>query len=111
MPAWDRLSALDSAFLDLETTEAPLHVGWTIRVDGRPPSLAALRRHLDARLERVPRFRRRVLHPLLGDAHWADDRPSTSPATSTRWRCPRPAVRVSCASSPASCSPTRSTTT
>src|SRR6476659_6444018 len=74
MPAWDRLSALDSAFLDLETAEAPLHVGWTIRVDGRPPSLAALRRHLDARLERVPRFRRRVLHPLLGDAHWADDR-------------------------------------
>jgi WS/DGAT/MGAT family acyltransferase len=74
MPAWDRLSALDSAFLDLETTEAPLHVGWTIRVDGRPPSLAALRRHLDARLERVPRFRRRVLRPLLGDAHWADDR-------------------------------------
>ncbi|MEP6952591.1 MAG: wax ester/triacylglycerol synthase family O-acyltransferase [Solirubrobacteraceae bacterium] len=74
MPAWDRLSALDSAFLDLETTEAPLHVGWTIRVDGRPPSLAALRRHLDGRLERVPRFRRRVLRPLLGDPHWTDDR-------------------------------------
>ncbi|MGZ6694531.1 MAG: wax ester/triacylglycerol synthase family O-acyltransferase [Solirubrobacteraceae bacterium] len=73
MPSWDRLSALDAAFLDLETAQAPLHVGWTIRLDGSPPSLAALRRHLDARLERVPRFRRRVVSPLLGDRHWADD--------------------------------------
>ncbi len=74
MPPWDRLSALDCAFLDLETAQAPLHVGWTIRVDGRPPTLAALRRHLESRLDRVPRFRRRVLRPLLGDPHWADDR-------------------------------------
>lgn len=73
MPSWDRLSALDSAFLDLETEQAPLHVGWTIRCEGRPPSLAALRRHLDGRLERVPRFRRRVVRPLLGDPHWTDD--------------------------------------
>jgi diacylglycerol O-acyltransferase / wax synthase len=73
VPSWDRLSALDSAFLDLETEQAPLHVGWTIRLEGRPPSLAALRRHLDGRLERVPRFRRRIVRPLLGDPHWADD--------------------------------------
>ena len=35
MPPIDRLSALDSAFLDLDSARAPLHVGWTILVDGR----------------------------------------------------------------------------
>ena len=71
----DRLRALDLAFLDLETERAPLHVGWTLRLGGTPPSLAALRRQLDARLDAVPRFRRRLAGtPLgLGDAHWADD--------------------------------------
>ncbi|MBI5107037.1 MAG: wax ester/triacylglycerol synthase family O-acyltransferase, partial [Solirubrobacterales bacterium] len=69
----DRLSALDLAFLDLETPQAPLHVGWTLRFGGEPPSLAALRRHLDARLDAVPRFRRRLVRPPLGAAHWADD--------------------------------------
>jgi WS/DGAT/MGAT family acyltransferase len=71
----DRPSALDLAFLDLETDRAPLHVGWTLRFAGPPPSLAALRRHLDARLGSVPRFRSRLARgPLgLGDLHWADD--------------------------------------
>jgi WS/DGAT/MGAT family acyltransferase len=75
VPPIDRLSALDAAFLDLDSDTAPLHVGWTIRVDGRAPSLSALRRHVESRLEHVPRFRRRVLRPRLGlgDAHWADD--------------------------------------
>ena len=75
MPPIDRLSALDSAFLDLDSAQAPLHVGWTILVEGRAPSLAALRRHVEGRLEHVPRFRRRVSRPRLrlGDPHWADD--------------------------------------
>jgi WS/DGAT/MGAT family acyltransferase len=75
VPTIDRLSALDAAFLDLDSATAPLHVGWTIRVDGRAPSLSALRRHIESRLEHLPRFRRRVLRPRLGlgDAHWADD--------------------------------------
>jgi WS/DGAT/MGAT family acyltransferase len=75
VPSIDRLSALDAAFLDLDSETAPLHVGWTIRVDGRAPSLSALRRHIEGRLEHVPRFRRRVMRPRLGlgDAHWADD--------------------------------------
>ena len=59
----DRLSALDAAFLDLETARAPLHVGWTLVFDGAPPSLAALRRHVDSRLAGIPRFRRRVVQP------------------------------------------------
>jgi diacylglycerol O-acyltransferase / wax synthase len=75
VPTIDRLSGLDAAFLDLDSPQAPLHVGWTIRVAGRPPSLSALRRHVEGRLEHVPRFRRRVVRPRLGlgDAHWADD--------------------------------------
>jgi diacylglycerol O-acyltransferase len=75
MPRPDRLGALDSAFLDLETPAAPLHVGWTLRLDGDAPALPALRRHIDARLDALPRFRRRVVRPVLGlgDPYWADD--------------------------------------
>ncbi len=69
----DRLSALDAAFLDLETARAPLHVGWTMRFEGEPPSLGALRRHLASRLDRVPRFRRRVAATPAGPV-WVDDR-------------------------------------
>lgn len=49
-----------------------MHVGWTMRFDGEPPSLAQLRRHLEARLHLVPKFRRRVVRPRLGAAHWQD---------------------------------------
>src|SRR5213078_4811677 len=75
VPRPDRLRALDAAFLDLETPAAPLHVGWTLRFEGCAPALAALRRHVDARLDALPRFRRRVVRPPLGlgDPYWADD--------------------------------------
>lgn len=75
VPPPDRLTALDLSFLDLETAAAPLHIGWTMRVEGSAPPLAALRRHIDSRLDAVPRFRRKVVHPPLGLGypHWADD--------------------------------------
>jgi WS/DGAT/MGAT family acyltransferase len=75
MVAVDHPSALDLAFMDLETPQAPLHVGWTLRFSGAAPSLAALRRHLDARLYTVPRFRRRLVSARLGLAapQWVDD--------------------------------------
>jgi WS/DGAT/MGAT family acyltransferase len=75
VPRPDRLSALDAAFLDLETARAPLHVGWTMCLAGAPPSLAALRRHVAGRLDAVPRLRCRVVEPAFGlaDPHWADD--------------------------------------
>jgi len=75
MPQPDRLSALDATFLDLDTAVAPLHVGWTMRFEGTAPPLAQLRRHLEARLDAVPRFRRRVASPRLGlgDLRWSDD--------------------------------------
>ncbi|MDQ3630551.1 MAG: wax ester/triacylglycerol synthase family O-acyltransferase, partial [Actinomycetota bacterium] len=70
----DRLSALDASFLALDTPTAPLHVGWTMRFGGSTPSVAQLRRHLEARLHLVPRFRRRVVRPALGlgPACWED---------------------------------------
>ena len=40
MSPLDRLNALDAAFLDLDTPRAPLHVGWTMRFEGTPPTLA-----------------------------------------------------------------------
>jgi diacylglycerol O-acyltransferase len=72
----DRPSALDLAFVDLETPQAPLHVGWTMRFGGGAgpvPSVGVLRRHLAARLDAVPRFRRRLVHPMLSGHVWVDD--------------------------------------
>ncbi len=72
---FDRLSALDAAFLDIETERAPMQVGWTMRFAGEPPSLAQLRRHVELRLPGVPRLRRCIAQPALGigDPHWVDD--------------------------------------
>ena len=74
MPALERLSALDASFLALDTPNAPMHVGWTMRFGGRAPALCELRRHLEARLHLVPRFRKRVVRPSLGlgPACWED---------------------------------------
>ncbi len=69
----DRPTALDLAFLDLETPQAPLHVGWTLRFAGAAPPVAALRRHLDVRLGAVPRFRRRLVRAAPDAPAWADD--------------------------------------
>lgn len=68
----DRLSALDASFLALDAPKAPLHVGWTMRFGGSPPSLQQLRQHLDARLHLVPRFRKRVAAPAFGPSRWED---------------------------------------
>jgi diacylglycerol O-acyltransferase len=71
----DRLSPLDEAFLRIESENTHMHVGWTLLVDGEPPTLDELRAHVEARLATVPRFRRRVLAaPLhLHDPVWVDD--------------------------------------
>ncbi|MFM8883387.1 MAG: wax ester/triacylglycerol synthase domain-containing protein, partial [Solirubrobacterales bacterium] len=75
MAPFDRLSALDCVFLDLETERAPMTVGWTMRFRGEPPPLGELREAVEGRLDSVPRLRRRLVQPAfgLGDAHWVDD--------------------------------------
>ena len=75
-----RLSALDAAFLSLESDHAPMHVGWAAlfapRADGSRPSYEAVRAHIAGRLPRAPRYRQRLASvPLgLGDPVWIDDR-------------------------------------
>jgi diacylglycerol O-acyltransferase / wax synthase len=75
----ERLSAIDGSFLRVETRNAHMHVAWsaTFRLEGgRPrPTLSRLRRHIAARLELVPRFRRRLAYPLpgMGEPFWVDD--------------------------------------
>ena len=78
MPPYTRAvfpRALDGVFLDLDARGAPLHVGWTIRLEGPTPSVGALRRHLAARLDRVPQLRRRLVATALaaGARRWEDD--------------------------------------
>jgi diacylglycerol O-acyltransferase len=71
----DRMSALDGCFLRLESQTAPMHVGWVLLADGQAPALDDLRSHISGRLERLPRFRRRVISAPFGlhDPVWVDD--------------------------------------
>jgi WS/DGAT/MGAT family acyltransferase len=71
----DALSALDESFLRLETEAAHMHIGWTMFVEGDPPDISELRALVSERLERLPRFRRRVLSSrlMLHDPVWVDD--------------------------------------
>lgn len=68
----DRLSALDEAFLRIESDAAHMHVGWTLLADGEPPAIAELREHVGARLDQLPRFRRRARTSVLHDPMWVD---------------------------------------
>ncbi len=73
--AIDRLSALDEAFLRLDSLATPMHVGWTLLADGQPPAVEELREHVAGRLHLLPRFRRRPLTSSLRlhDPIWVDD--------------------------------------
>lgn len=74
-----RLSALDAAFLSLESAHAPMHVGWaalfSAPAGGPAPAFEQIRAHIESRLARAPRYRQRLAHvPLgLGDPVWVDD--------------------------------------
>src|SRR4051812_3310957 len=71
----ERVTPLDESFLRLERDATHMHVGWVLRFDGPPPGVAELREHLAGCLDRVPRFRRRLVRPPfgLGEHAWADD--------------------------------------
>src|SRR5690606_41756973 len=71
--ALDRLTTLDTSFLWLERPDAPIHVGAVAVFEGRPlldergePRLDELRARVLARLDRLPRLRRRL---EIGRAH------------------------------------------
>ncbi len=72
----DRLSPADARLLELEERFGlPLHVGSVLVFDGAAPAPAELVSHVRARLELVPRYRRRVIDVPLrqGRPVWADD--------------------------------------
>jgi diacylglycerol O-acyltransferase len=74
-----RLSALDAAFVAVETPSAHMHVGWAAvcspPADGRRPRFAELRAHIAQRLPRAPRYRQRLAPVPFGvhNPEWIDD--------------------------------------
>jgi diacylglycerol O-acyltransferase len=61
METWfERLTALDSLFLELEDRTAHMHVGAVALFDGPPPPYRDLLALIEARLDSVPRYRQRV---------------------------------------------------
>lgn len=79
---YDRLSALDASFLHLEGLETPMHVGALTVFEGEsffsPEGrfrIGAVRDLVASRLERIPRFRKRVQPVPLDAGHpiWVDD--------------------------------------
>jgi diacylglycerol O-acyltransferase / wax synthase len=81
----ERLSALDAAFLAVETPAAPMHIGWVSRFDppqdGPRPTFAELAEHIAGRLERIPRYHQRLAGVPFGlhEPVWVDD-PGYDPA-------------------------------
>jgi len=72
----DVLTPLDSAFLRLESHDAPLHIASAAVFDGPAPSYDDLLALVGSRLPLLPRYRQRVREvPLwLGRPVWVDDR-------------------------------------
>jgi diacylglycerol O-acyltransferase len=74
-----RLSPLDDSFLAVESATAHMHVGWGAVFEppsDRPrPRFPELRRHIESRLSRAPRYRQKISRvPLELDApSWIDD--------------------------------------
>src|SRR6202022_1082671 len=75
-----RLSALDAAFLNLESEHEPMHGAGLYIFEGRPeipgrPGVPGLFQTVEERLHLVPRYRQRVQKvPLaLGHPVWVDD--------------------------------------
>ncbi|MCC5953381.1 MAG: wax ester/triacylglycerol synthase family O-acyltransferase [Acidimicrobiia bacterium] len=71
----DRLSALDAEFLHLEDGIAHMHIAGMCVFDGPAPGHDDVVALLEARLDRIPRYRQRVRSvPLeLGRPVWVDD--------------------------------------
>ena len=73
-----RLTTLDASFLEVESETAHMHVGWAALFapprGGRKPSFRELRKHVESRLGRAPRYRQKLAEVPLGvnDPVWVD---------------------------------------
>ena len=71
----ERLSPSDMSSLLAERGPIHVHVGATMLMQGEPPAFDDLLRHVDQRLDLVPRFRQRVTPSALRltNPEWRDD--------------------------------------
>lgn len=77
----DRLSALDTAFLEIERGGAHMHIGALAIFDGGElvsdegaVDFARIRAHVEGAMERLPRYRQRLAKvPGLATMAWTDD--------------------------------------
>jgi diacylglycerol O-acyltransferase / wax synthase len=81
MGHYDRLSALDALFLELEDDQCHMHVAAALLFDGRPLQgshggldMERLRAYLESRLHLIPRYRQRLAYiPVEQHPVWIDD--------------------------------------
>jgi diacylglycerol O-acyltransferase / wax synthase len=81
MNGFERLSALDATFLEVETRASPMGIGAVCIFEagtmlGPHGNLAIerVRAHIAAAIEKLPRYRQRIAHtPLLGHPVWIED--------------------------------------
>ena len=72
----DHLTALDATFLELEQADdsALMHIGGALVFDplagGGTPMIGQVRKHLERRLDRLPRYRQRLSVPRTGGLSW-----------------------------------------
>ncbi len=71
----DRMSPLDSSFLHIEDGVSHMHIASVGIFEGPVPAYPDISSMIESKLDRVPRYRRRVRHvPFeLGRPIWADD--------------------------------------
>jgi len=71
----DTMSALDSAFLQIEDRHAALHIGSVGVFEGPVPPFEVIRDEIERKLPRVPRYRQRMLRVPgnIGRPMWQDD--------------------------------------
>jgi diacylglycerol O-acyltransferase / wax synthase len=71
----ERLTSVDASFLTNESGSSHMHIGGILIFEGPPPRYVDLVEHVRGRLDKVPRFRQRLVVPPLeaGRPLWADD--------------------------------------
>jgi diacylglycerol O-acyltransferase / wax synthase len=81
MASYERLSALDRTFLDLEYPETHMHVAGVMTFDAAPLATAdggididRIRKYVASRLHLIPRYRQRIERiPIENHPAWVDD--------------------------------------
>lgn len=80
-PFFERLSAMDAAFLEVEDGVAHMHVGAMVILDAQPVTLDhggldidRIRGYIEAAIARTPRYHQRIAWaPMLNHPVWVDD--------------------------------------